>query len=212
MRQTLIAVLAVFSILGAGSALAQQPETAVHTFSHRTVWSFDPVHGVMQGAPVNFVSDKPLTGAVVDTAATTTTYTGTIDLTVKINLISATTKGAALRCAASLEPLYEVTSTTVSFGVSTLVGGTSQSVDAVIAGSTATCTFSVPYSWTIPASTSTTTVTVEGIGGSVGVAEDEIEISGAVARVYRSTTVAISGPSTIPPDGTKTTLTASTVL
>jgi hypothetical protein len=218
MRRVLSIALAALVVLGASRALAQQPESSASQAVHGVIWTFDPVHGTMQATPaVRVLHPGKLDPAVVGaTAKAPKFYTGTIDITVTINLISALPTGAALRCSGTAEIAlnYEITGTGTS-GPDLIVlsqPSSSESVDATVAGSTATCKFTIPYDWAVPASTSTETITPEGITGAVGIAADQLDANGAVVRTYRSTTVELTGPTTVPQDGSTTTLTASTVL
>jgi hypothetical protein len=216
MRLVLSIALAALAVVGASRGVAQQPEQAALPAFHGVTWTFDPVHGTMQAAPAArvFTAGKLDSAVVGETAATSKTYTGTIDITVTVNLISTLPKGAALRCSGTVDLQYgiEVTGGTLPL-LSSLVGaGTSESVDATVSAGVATCKFAIPYSWTVPASTSTTKITIGGITGAVGIAADQVNADGAVVRVYRSATVQLTGPTTVPQDGTTTTLTASTVL
>jgi hypothetical protein len=215
MRRVLSTALAALAFLGAGRALAQQPESTAVPAVHRVIWTFDPVHGTLQAtsAAQVFTAGKPNPAVLAAATASTQTFTGTVDITVTVNLISALPHGAALRCSGTVDLEYQVESTSTVNVLSSITGnGYSESVDAAVAGSAATCKFTIPYSWTVPASNSTTLVTIEGITGAVGIAADQLDSEGVVVRAYRSTTVQLSGPVPLPKDGATTTLTASTVL
>ena len=216
MRKFLFIVLAALVFAGAGRAPAQQTESAAQSASHRVTWSFDPVNGVIKATPP---AGYVVPGTLEPAASTTspTTYTGTIDITFTIKLVSALHQGAIVRCSGNIGLEYSLEESIGATSFSLLLGNvqeTTESVGAAVSGSTATCRFSIPYSWTVPASTSKNTVTIQGIVGSVGVAEDVLDsVTGTkVLRVVRSTSVGLTGPSTIPQDGTTTTLSASTVL
>jgi hypothetical protein len=216
MRRVFSAALAFLAVLGVSSAPAQQAEAAAQRSAPGILWSFDPVHGVMQAVPVGGYAamGKAGSGAVVDASTPMKTYTGTIDITVTLNLVSTLPKNAALRCSATVDLGYQIEATSGSIPLlSSLLGSLNgESVDATVSAGVATCQFAIPYSWTIPASSSTTKVTINGIEGAVGIAADQLDAMGAVIRVYRNTTVQLIGPTAIPPDGNTTTLTASTVL
>jgi hypothetical protein len=218
-RALSIACIAL-AVLGASQIAAQQEPTAEPAL-HRATWTFDPVKGTMQATPAAVVVIPGKPEAVAETTPPTSpiTHTGTVDITLTINLVSAVPKGALLRCSGSAALDYSVESTGISTGMAVIgiVGGvqqSSESVDASVSGATATCKFAIPYSWTIPGYPAGTTVTVQGITGSVGVSEDILDsVTGAnVLRVVRSTTKELTGPATMPADGTTTKLTASTVL
>jgi hypothetical protein len=218
------AVLACLFLMGSGFAWSQESEFAAQPAPHRVSFSYDPVHSAILAtpAPTVLVPGK-IDAAPADTAAATT-YTGTIAITFTIKLISAVPKGATLHCGANVGLEYSVETQVTSglIGLGGALSNTSESVEATVAGSTATCRFSIPYSWTVPASTPTTTVTISGITGSVGVSEGVSEspvigiafaqTSTAVTNVSRSTSVELTGPTTIPADGTTTSISVSTVL
>jgi hypothetical protein len=210
--------LAAVAVLGASCALAQQPEFATRTAAHRVTWSFDPVQGVMQATlPSSYViQGRPEPSLAAASTTAPTTYTGTIDVNFTVKLISAVPKGALLRCSGNVGLEYEVEEkiSTLEIGLSVGLLESTENVDAAVSGSTATCKLTIPYSWTVPASTSSSTVTIQEIVGSVGISEDVLDsVTGVnVLRVVRSTSVELAGPTTIPADGTTTTLSASTVL
>jgi hypothetical protein len=214
MRRLLISTLALLVILATGRALAQQAEVNNLPASHGVTWSFDPVHKVMQATPrAGYVlPGKPDAATLASATTATRTYTGTIDITVTVNLVSTFSKGTTIACNAGVGLDYEVLRITSS--TSTLGNGgimqSSENVQAVISGNTATCTFTIPYSWTVPASSSTTLVVIQGITASVGINSQSSDIT--TSFVGRGTQVDLAGPASIPADGTTTTLTASTVL
>jgi hypothetical protein len=216
MSRTLVAAVAVLAAIGTGRAPAQQPEATLQPVSHGIFWSFDPIHGVMQGIPLaSFaVPGKLSTVEFADASTPTKTYTGTIDITFTVNLISTLPKNAVLRCSGAVGLEYETETMSGQVTLISLIGNgnTAESVDATVSQTTATCKFKVPYAWTLPASTSTTKVTVQGVTGSVGVAADQLDAEGVVIRTYRSTSVQLPGIVAIPQDGITTSLTASTVL
>jgi hypothetical protein len=217
MRQILLLIVAVSVLFLALPSLAQQAEPGGESSPHHVSFSFDPVHGVMQGSPVApFVIPGKQEAATPSTTTAAATYTGTIDITVTVKLISTLPKDTTLRCSGSvgLEVITtEQITPNLGLGTGSFLNN-QESVNATISGSTATCKFSLPYSWAVPASTSKSTVTVSGITGSVGIAATATETTGSIPTniVVRSTSASLIGPATIPADGSTTTLTASTVL
>jgi len=211
MRMISCVALAVLTAIVPACVLAQT-EPSGDPVPRHVAWSYDPAHGTMQVVPQpGVVVPGKLTSS---TASPAKTYTGTVDVVFTVKLISAQILGETVRCSASVLLEYQVIET-VSPGSLLLAIGSpsnSQGVDAVVSGSTASCKFTIPYSWTVPASTTTTQVTVQGISGSVGISTGELNTSGVVGRTFRSTSMALEGPTTIPPDGTTTVLTANTVL
>jgi hypothetical protein len=220
--------MAAFAVIGTVSAAAQQSEPNVSSVAGRATWTFDPEKGTMVAtpAPSVVVPGRLDPEAVANATPTSTTYTGTILMTVAVKLVSPLSPGAVLLCTGGVGVDYTVTesstSTTGTFpdlvGFGPLILQNSQSTYATISGTKATCSFSIPYTWTIPASSTSgktqIVVTVQGITGSVGIAEHVLDTTFPVnaIRTARSTSVGLTGPTTIPPDGTKTTLTGSAVL
>ena len=124
------------------------------------------------GHPAVQLCDPGQAGTFLAAAATTapTTYTGTIDINFTIKLISAVPKGALLRCSGNVGLEYEVEEkiSTLEIGLSAGLLESAENVDATVSGSTATCKLTIPYSWTVPASSSSSMVVIQGIVGSVG--------------------------------------------
>jgi len=212
--------LAALLVLGASRIVAQS-ESTTQPSSHRATWSFDPVHGTMHATPGAPLVVQGKLEAAPAASTTPTTSTGTIDITVTVKLVSTVPKGSVFHCSGGVGLEYSVAEQLSSSGSTTssigLVGGISQSTEYVtgtVSGSTAICSLSIPYSWTVPASSTTVTVLVNGITGQVGITEEVPTTTNGVTTyaLSRSTEVELAGPATIPANGTTTTLTASTVL
>jgi len=206
--------LAAALCAGTGLALAQQPEAVAHPAAQRIFWQFDPIHGTMQ--PV-VVAGSATPGSapmrtVSETTASPKTYSGTVDIAFTVILVSPRTANSVLRCTGSIALEIETTGTGgIGFGIlETTAAG--ESMDPTFSDNTARCQFKIPYSWTVPASTSTTTVTVLGISGAVGIASDELDGNGAVVRTYRSNSAPLANPIPLPQEGTTVSVAASTVL
>lgn len=217
MRRFFLFPLAVLLVLGA-TRLAAQPESTLQPSGRRVTWSFDPVHGSMQPTPpaATVVSGRLDPEAAAGSNTAGGVYTGTINLTVTVKLISTLPKNAVVACTGAIGLEYttmvQVSSLSLSVGAGAL--SSTEHVYATLSGSTATCNFTIPYSWTIPASSSSTIVTINGVGGAVGVEAEMADSTTGISllRVLRTTTVEVVGPATIPANGTTTTLTASSVL
>ena len=211
MRVISCVVLAALAAIVPACVLAQT-EPSGEAAPHHLTWSFDPVHGSMQVVPQPAI----LIPGKLETAAAASepkTYTGTVDIVYTVKLVSAQIKGAAVRCSGSVALEYEELGTSTTTTILLNIGALSnaQSVDAVVSGSTAICRFSIPYSWTVPASTTTTSVIVQGISGSVGIASSELGTLGGVVRTYRSANQQLEGIA-VPAEGATVTLTASGAL
>jgi hypothetical protein len=223
--------LIALAFLAAGPAWAQQPGTNNGAFAHRVTWSFDVVHGVMQGtpAPSIVVQGRPEPEAVGASSSSTTTYSGILAITFTVKLVSVVPAGADLHCTAGVGLNYGVATPVTGDSVELATGllQSSESVEATVSGNKAVCQFSIPYSWTIPATSSSSTVAVYGLNGAVGIVE-EVPATVCVVEpgtacpgsgtstsqtvLARSTSVDLAGPSTIPANGATTKLTASAVL
>jgi hypothetical protein len=216
MRRILSVSLAATLFAGTGLALAQQPEAAVRPTAQRIFWQFDPIHGVMQPVVVagSATPGSAPARSAPETTASAKTYTGTVDIAFTVNLISTRPPYSVLRCSGSVALAIEEETTTTPLNLGILLGDltAAESVDPTLSDNTAKCQFKIPYSWTVPASTSTTTITIQGISGAVGIAADELDANGAVIRTYRSSSTPLPGPIPLPQDGATISLTASSVL
>jgi hypothetical protein len=208
MRRVFSVLLTSLLIAGASSAFAQQGVRHV-------TWSLDPVSHMMKATPWPAVVLPGTEEAESSSTTTATTYTGTVDVKVTVKLVSTVPAGASISCNANLDLEYSVKeqSSTSSLLGYDLVGSYSEGTNAVISGKTATCSFTIPYSWTVPASTSTITITVDGITAGVSLNEYvDTASTSTTGATSRGTSVELDGPSTMPANGTTTKLTASTVL
>ena len=141
------AAIAAFAV---GVALAGSASTAARSSDsgtpHKRILGYqDQVTGTFH--PISKVAPD----------ATITPTTGTVELTLTITLKTALPKGGSIICEADLNA--------TSVNLSTDAGGlwTEEAyATATVNGSTATCTVNVPYSWAIPASSSTVENSVTG--------------------------------------------------
>ena len=210
----MIRFLAAAAILAATlvPAFGQQPEISDTAPMTAVTWSYDSVRGAMVATPAApfFIPGHFAAQAARPAASPVTTYTGTVDITVTVRLISAAPKGTTINCSGGIGLQYNVLRVSGAGSVSS--GGilqTSESNNAVISGKTATCSLAIPYSWSVPASSSSTFVSVGGITGSVNLFSSSP--AGGVG-VLRSTQVELTGPATITINEGTIPLTASTVL
>jgi hypothetical protein len=137
-----------FVLTGATSATAQTEE--VPTTPHKRVFGFqDPLTG-------EFHPLGKFHGPVPD-VATTPALTGTLEVVVKITLKTPVPKGGVIVCSADfIASSISLTSTAVT------TYDESASVLATVAGSAATCTVKVPYSWVLPAASATVHDSLDG--------------------------------------------------
>jgi hypothetical protein len=144
-----------------------------------------------------------------------------LNLTTTIKLVSSLPAHPVIRCAASAGLVVKVTQniggTVQSVGEVTSAGS-GESVDATISGESATCHFTIPYSWTVPADDAAistaqpVTYTVEGISAAVTVTSVVLGSDQSVVRTLRNTLVSADSKAAPAQDNGITTLTASTVL
>ncbi len=175
-----------------GVAVGQQAATTAKTQAPSGLsLSFDALHGQLTASGYT-VKAHPL-------QATTTSVTGTVNLTITINLVSKTGHWTRIPCAAILIGGEADTSVPlVDGGIETASG------DAMVdwKTKTATCTLSIPYEWTLITDASA------GEGLFVGFAAAEV---GQGDNTTRST-IQIGGPMPLPATGTTTTLAFTTTL
>jgi hypothetical protein len=220
MRRIFCCALATIAIVAVCRASAQQADAApTHATSHHLTWTYDPLHGTMQAKvpPPVVYEGQPEAAPAATTPPATTTYSGTIAIDFTISLVSSVPANSSLICSAGAGIEYTVTEKVSSDFTAEYIYiiEASQSVDATVSGTTATCKFSIPYSWTLPKSGGDTTVSVQGISGSAGVSELVVDTTlprTDLLRTARSNAVNLNGPTTLPPNGTTISLTASTVL
>jgi hypothetical protein len=193
------AALAIIALAVCAIAQAQQPSRALPP---GVVWSFDPASGTVH----------PLAGSGNPSIVT---YTGTVNITVTIQLSSKVTSGSVLLCNGNtgLAGAAAIATALVS-SVVLPDSSSSESVDAVVSGDTATCNFVIPYEWNVAVSSSTTTggATVTGVYADVAIEEVTLGTTGAIVRVLRSTSVSRQTTTAPATSNATTTLTASTVL
>lgn len=98
-----------------------------------------------------------LSKAAVDAATSPTTATATFDVTFNLKLISTFAKGTTAYCEAfvTVTSFNETTDKEVSYEEEA-------TGSVALSGSTATCTATIPYSWLLPAASSTVQETLGG--------------------------------------------------
>jgi hypothetical protein len=140
---TFAAMTLLLSLGGATSAAAQSNDN--EAFHKRVLGYQDAETGVFH--PVTRIEPE----------ASSPATTGTIQVTLTITLKTALPKGGNIVCGADLTAMsMNLTAGTVS-DWSEMANSA-----ATTGGSTATCTVNVPYSWVIPAKSSTVTNSVTG--------------------------------------------------
>lgn len=144
--------LAAIAAIALGVTLAGSPSSAAQSGNasslHKKILGFqNPETGEFE----------PLVRAVPDASSTTPT-TGTVEVTLTITLKTALPKNGSVNCGANLTAMSE-NETTFAYAYWYEQAYTI----ATVSGSTATCTVNVPYSWVIPAASSTVKNSVTGM-------------------------------------------------
>lgn len=177
-----------------GVALGQQAASTTKTQAPSGLsLAFDATHGQLTASGFT-IKPHPL-----QAPSGTTSVTGTVSLTITINLVSKTGRWTKIPCAAILIGGEADTSVPVIDG-----GIETASGDAMVDWSTktATCTLSIPYEWTLITDPSA------GEGIFVGFAAGEVDQRNNTTR----STIQIGGPLPLPASGTTTTLAFTTTL
>jgi len=190
-RAFLIAI--AVSVAITGSALGQQAAATSQTKSASGIGlTFDAVHGQLTATGVG-VKAKPL---VVPGG---TSVTGTVNITLTINLVSNFHRGVRISCGAMLIGGEVDTSVpVVDGGIETAASTASLDWKA----KTATCTLSIPYEWTLASDSAASSGLIIGFAaGAVGFGD-----------VTERSTIQIGGPIALPATGTTTTLAYTTSL
>jgi hypothetical protein len=145
---------------------------------------------------------RPL-NIVVPDASTTTPTTGTVEVTFNIKLVSTFAKGTLLQCSANLtgDVVSETTATSTFYGENATEG-----VD--ISGTTATCSAKIPYSWLLPASSSSN---VDSFSGSYSVAA-VVTTTPATGLRQRSSSGSFVSTTKIPASGSTSKYTVNVTL
>ena len=137
-----VVVAALGTALVAGISVSAQTSTT----PHKKVFGYqDPQTGLFH----------PSNGIAPDAAVAPAT--GTLELVLTITLKTPLTKGGSVLCSADVVAESENTNTYQASSFE----DEATSV-ATVSGSTATCTVNIPYSWPVPAASSTVENTVSG--------------------------------------------------
>jgi hypothetical protein len=127
-----------------------------------------------------------------------TSVTGTVNVAITINLVSALGPNTRIPCSAIvLGGEVDLSTPVLAGGIETASGGAV--VDAK--AKTATCVLSIPYEWTLVSDSSA----AEGL--LIGFAAAEVEHD-----VTRRSTIQLGGPLPMPPTGTTINLAFTTTL
>jgi hypothetical protein len=148
MRFVRFVVIAMVGLSLAASAAMAQSDEAVSGSQKKVFGYQDPKTGVFHQ-----LGNREVLEPDVTTAPTT----GTVDVVVTITLKTALPKGGSIVCDASLIA-SSISETTAS--VATYEEALAEV--ATVSGSTATCTIKIPYSWALPAASTTVVNAMDG--------------------------------------------------
>lgn len=139
----LVAAIALVTLSGSVLAFAQtaNPSRSTKTFGFQDkTGTFHPLRN---------------SADIADPAAATTTFTGTIEVTVTITLKTALPTGGQVACSVEADAS--------SSGTSGEVGYVEDATKlATVSGSTATCKVNIPYSWLLFTASTTQTNSLDG--------------------------------------------------
>jgi hypothetical protein len=192
MRLRGLAVVAALVAAQLGVALGQQAvsNSPTKTPSNLSV-AFDAVHGQLTASGYAVRSTAAPAGG-------TSTVTGTLSLTITINLVSKLGPDTHIACGAiMLGGEVDASTPIIDGGIDTASGR----ADVDWKAKTATCTLVIPYEWTLITDPSAS----EGL--IVGFAAASVDHD-----VTRRSTIQVGGPLPLPPSGTTTTLAFTTTL
>jgi hypothetical protein len=142
--------------------------------------------------------------AVVD--ASTTPTTGTVDVTFNIKLVTTFAKGTTINCAINLTGVAENTTTFTA-----VTYEETSASPATITGSTATCTAAIPYSWLIPAASTSEVETFSG-GYTVSAYPATTSTTTLLTSAYRSSSSGFVSLKAVPASGTVSKYTVNVTL
>jgi hypothetical protein len=184
--------LVLGAVLAALSAAAAHADTGAN--AARVLGYEDPQTGKFHALPT----------AVADASATP--ITGTVEVSFAIKLATTFAKGTTITCSIDLTGSAENTTTFTFITYEESAGGT-----ATITGSTATCTATIPYSWLIPAASTTE---VDSFTGSYTVAAYPATSTATnlLTVAYRTSSSGFVSLKAIPPSGTVSKYTVNVTL
>jgi hypothetical protein len=204
------AITLSIALAGSSSATAQSPANSPH---HSHVLGYqDPQTGAFHSLPRTLAKTAPTSPA-----------TGKIDVSITIALESALTTGQAVSCEIYIEADFYLQNMDYQdsdgYNYNEYASGA-----ATVAGKTATCIVTIPYSWTFPTPT-TTNKLIQGLSGSYMVTVSGSASVADSGRTPGTATTAPAGltvsrglggtlvmPVTVPADGAITHLTVSATL
>jgi hypothetical protein len=194
MRLRAILIVAALSAAQLGVALGQQAAATTKTQAPSGLsFAFDALHGQLTASGYT-VRAHPLT-----TPSGTSSVTGTLNITVTINLVTKFGRGIRIPCAAiAIGGEADTSTPIIDGGIETASG------DAIVdwKTKTATCTLSIPYEWTLVTDPSASEGLIVGFAAAGVDRFDQTERS----------TIQIGGPLPLPASGTTTTLAFTTTL
>jgi hypothetical protein len=212
-RKAIFPLVTLF-LLTAGSLAAQQSDQAESHLRPAVGWIVDPISGARHAVALTGREGQSSADLIATESASSVTYTGTVNMTLTVKLVSGVPKSPTINCNGSVALQYTVdggggTNITTQIGLN---AGVNESVAGTISGEVLTCRFSMPYSFAVPASSSTQLVIVHGLNGAASVSEFSGVSTTTSAILSRFTSVIMGNTTGAPAEGAITTFTASTVL
>jgi len=196
MRVRAFLSVAAVGVALAGAALGQQAAVTTQPKSVSGLsLAFDAPHGQLTASGYS-LKPRPLV------VPGETTFTGTVNMTITVNIVSTFRRGTRISCGGILIGGEIDTSVPVVDGGIETAGG-----DATVnwMTKTATCTLTIPYEWSLATDASASQGLIIGFAAAaVGHDRD--------SDTTQRSTIQIGGPIPLPATGTTTTLAFTTTL
>jgi hypothetical protein len=200
MRKQSIALVAAIALGTLGGSSIAHAQTTNAPLQKKVFGFQDPRTGVFH--PLGHGPD------LSENPAATTTYSGTIEVTVTITLKTALPKGDSVAC--SVDALAGSGSPASPLGV-TVAYDESATSTASVSGSTATCKVNIPYSWVLPTPSATVTDSLDGNLTVVMYSPTATTITTELEELTREHTQPITINGGTPGDGTLSVSVAVTI-
>lgn len=199
MRKQSIALVAAIALGALGGSAIAHAQTANAPFQKKIFGFQDSRTGTFHPLGTNF---DPLS----DPATATTTYSGTIEVTVTVTLKTALPKGDSVAC--SVDAIASSVSETSASNIAYDEDATSL---ATVSGSTATCKINIPYSWVLLTPSTTVLDSLEGSLDVIMYSPTATTLTLELENLVREHTQAITINAGKPGDGTLTVSAAVTI-
>jgi hypothetical protein len=199
MRKHLIALVAVIALVTLGGSVLAHAQTANRPAAASKTFGY-------QDSKTGAFHPLGTTPEIADATAPTSTFSGTIEVTVTITLKTALPKGGTVACTVGASVISESETTDAVVGISE----TGSSI-ATVSGSTATCKVNIPYSWVLFTNSATVINTLSGSLDVIMYSPITTSIADFTEDVAREHSQAITINAGKPGDGTETVTAAVTL-